>query len=250
MSAIRNMKAQVHSQYDVQVDDDDLESEVKDVETCLGEIVRGFGPWAWGFETGARTISCSKAKDEGGDEEYRNFCPKASAAELFKTDFARDDETAYDHWDGCKGHDRVEGLTIELNIAVDSLGVEVQGVERLNDGRDEHRQRQDGKDIDGLETQRKQGMPPAVGMRCSQDPLCEDEVYHKEKNHAGRNENLGRNCYPDVRRSIGPNDPHHAGGDASHAETEHHARHDEFMTLFIILLEDAHVCYRADQEED
>lgn len=223
MSVIRNVKPQVHSQYDIQVDDDDLEREVEDVETCLGKIVRGFGPWAWGFETGARTISCSKAKDEGGNEEDSNFRPKASATELLNTNFARDDETAYDHWDGAEGHNRVECLTIELNIAVDTLSVEIQGVERLNDGRNEHRQRKDGEDIYGLETQRKQRMPPAVGMRCSQYPLREDEVYHKEKDHTGRDENLGRDCYPDVRGSIGPDDPHHAGGDASHAETEHHA---------------------------
>lgn len=73
-------------------------------------------------------------------------------------------------------------------------------------------------------------MPAAVWMRRSNDPLCEDHVHDEQENYPSGDEDLCCNGDGDFGWLLGPDDPHHACRDSSHAETEHHPRHEKFVS--------------------
>lgn len=77
-------------------------------------------------------------------------------------------------------------------------------------------------------------MPSATRMRGSNDSLCENQVDDEEQNDSSSHEDLCGNGDSDVGWPSCPNDTHDAGNDASHAEAEHHCRHDEFVTSSVV----------------
>jgi len=84
---------------------------------------------------------------------------------------------------------------------------------------------------------------------CPYDPLGEDEIDDEEQHHARGDEDLGCKRDTDIKGSCRPNDAHDAGDGAGHAETEHHAGHDELMPPTLIELENDHVSDGTEDEE-
>lgn len=101
-----------------------------------------------------------------------------------------------------------------------------------------------------LEGQAQRRMPAAIWMTGPDNPLREDEVDHKQQHHPCGNEDLRCDRNPDVHLSGRPYDAHDTGGDSSHAEPEHHAGHEKFVTAPLVQLEDSHVGDGAENEED
>ena len=136
---IRYIKALVDSDDDVHVDDDYLDCEVEDVEARLGMIPCG---------SGNRTLSTdvvrpspetrTETNQEGCDEEEGDFRPESAMAEFLNARSAREGESAKDDDEGEKGDYGVKCLAIEFNVAIDARGVGIEGIERLNNGGEEH----------------------------------------------------------------------------------------------------------------
>lgn len=125
----------------------------------------------------------------------------------------------------------------------------VQCVKRLNGHGNDHDEGDDDQNVEENEEFGEEPMPTAVWMRSSDDPLREDEIDDKQKNHACGHEDLRRDSDRDLGRPRGPDDSHHAGGDSGHAETKHHSGHDEFMAPPHVQLKNGHVGDGAEHEE-
>ena len=135
----RNKESMIYSDDDVEPDDKDLDGEVEDVETRLGLIPRGIVCWTRCYVVCAYAERCSQAEQCCCCKQYSDLGSEAAATKLFH--FVGKDNATNDEGNGHKGNDGEIGLTVELNIAVDALGVVVERVEGLHRTKDEHEYR-------------------------------------------------------------------------------------------------------------
>lgn len=136
-----------------------------------------------------------------------------------------------------------------MKITVNTQGILLERVERLNGHGNDHDESEDNENVDENEELGEKPMPAAAGVRRSDDALGEDEINDKQEDDACCDEDLRRDGNGNVGRPGGPDDSHDAGSDAGHAETKHHSGHDEFMTAPLIQLENGHVGDGAENEE-
>ncbi|KAL9607141.1 MAG: hypothetical protein Q9167_007918 [Letrouitia subvulpina] len=223
---------------------------IEDVKACLAKV-------AWWrlrdrdgvLEVCADAEAGAEAENHGGREEDVDLRSEAAVAELLDAGLAGDDEAADNEDDREEGDDGVKGLAVEDDVSVDALGVLVQGVEALDVGGDQHDQADDDEDVDCVEEVGEEGVPAAVGMRGSDDPLGKDEVDDEEKDDACGDEDGSGDGDGSVVRITAPDDTHDTGDDAGHAEAEHHGGHDEFVASTEVDLEDGHVGDGAADEQ-
>ena len=109
----------------------------------------------------------------------------------------------------------------ELDISIDPTSVAVESVEALHGSRDHHDKYDDYESIEDFESDRHRFVPSEMRMSCSKNPLCKNEVDDEQQDDAGAGEDLGSNCYPNIRRSCSPDDAHHHRYHSSHRETKH-----------------------------
>lgn len=126
----------------------------------------------------------------------------------------------------------------------------IESVKALNEDCDDDGQREHDEDVRQGKGMGEERMPAGVRMRSSNDALSEDEVDDKEQDHARRYEDLSRHGNSNLGWPGRPYDSHHAGGNARHAEAEHHAGHDEFMTSPHVQLQYRHVSDGAEDKEE
>ena len=96
----------------------------------------------------ARAEGCAKAEEECCGKEKGDFGPEAAVAEFLDARRAREDEAAENEKERKEGHDGVKGLAVKLDVMIDTFGVEIEGVEALDDGGDEHEKGADDEDVD------------------------------------------------------------------------------------------------------
>lgn len=181
MALVRDVEAPIDSYENIEVDDNNLDSEVEDVEACFVLVICRVGDWPFPTcEVDTYTERCTCAEKKRRQEQNCYLVPESPAAELLHTGLARYDEPSDDKWDGEEGDDRVESLTIELNIAVDALRVQVECIGGLDDGSDECDQTEDDDDIYGCEKRIEDRMPAGIWMTGSDYALGEDDVDNKE----------------------------------------------------------------------
>jgi len=87
-------------------------------------------------------------------------------------------------------------------------------------------------------------------MTSSNNPLRKDKVDNEENNDSSSNEYLSSDSDTDVRDVRTPYQAHSTGYYSCHAETEGHARHEKLVTLPLVELQNRHVHYCAEEEED
>ena len=198
----------------------------------------------------ASAESGAEAEDRARGEENGDFGSEAAGAEFLEAGGARDDEADEDEGDGEEGDDGEEGLAVEEDVAVDAVGVGVEGVEGLDDGGDDHGQGDDDEDVDGFEEGGEERVPAGVGVGGADDALGEDEVDDEEEDDAGGDQDLRGDGEADVGLVGGPGDAQDAAQDAGHAEAEEHAAHEEFVVALLVDLQDCHVGDCTEDEED
>jgi hypothetical protein len=101
-----------------------------------------------------------------------------------------------------------------------------------------------------LESHREPLRPRPIGMRCSNDPLSKDEIDDKDQDHTRSDEYLCSNSNVDVGRVSTPDKSQGHCRCPCHTETEKDARHDELLSSMEVHLEDGHVCYCSDDEQN
>ena len=126
----------------------------------------------------------------------------------------------------------------------------IEGVEALDEDRDDDGEREHDQDVGQRKGMGEERMPAGVRMRSPNDALGEDEVDDKKQDHASRYKDLRRHGNLNLGWPRRPHDSHHAGGDARHAEAEHHPGHDEFMSSPHIQLKYRHVSDGAEHKEE
>ena len=138
-ASVRDVEAFIDADDDIKHNNDDLDGEVEDVETCFGKV--NWRILARPLSTGvirANTVTCPEAEEEGGEKEVSDLRSEPAVAEFLDSGLARDDEAAEDEGKGDERDEGVEGLAVEHDIAVDAVGVGVEGIKGLDDGSDEH----------------------------------------------------------------------------------------------------------------
>lgn len=93
-----------------------------------------------------------------------------------------------------------------MDVAIDALGVFVEGVETLNHAGDESDQADDYEDVDADECEMYGSVPSDVRMMGSEDPLGEEEVHDEEEDDSCCDENVGGDGQADVCDVAGPDD--------------------------------------------
>jgi len=125
-----------------------------------------------------------------------------------------------------------------------------QREEALDRARNKCNEHSDNARIIDLKRHRERLGPRPMWMASSNNPLREDKVDDKEKNNSSSNEYLSCDSNAEVRSMCTPNQAHSTGYYSRHTETKEHARHEELMTLPLVELQDRHMHYRAEEEED
>lgn len=170
--------------------------------------------------------------------------------EFLQSSLSRYHEPTDDDRGGEEGDNGVESLTVEQHITIDAFCVFVERVIALNDTGDEHNKCDHDEDIDGDECPMEDLGPAYIRMTGSYNPLSKKKVDNEEQDHSNCNEDVGRYRYLGTMLSKSPDDAHDHGGGAGHAETEHHAGHDEFVASSLVDLEDGHVGDGAEDEKE
>ena len=152
-----------------------------------------------------------------------------------------DEEGDEDHGNGEKRDEDIEGAPVKDDVAVNAVGVGVEGVELLHHRGDDHDQGHDNEDIDSNGEVVYAGVPAGMGMLRAQDALCEEDIDNEEEHNPSRRKDLRGNGDWDTVRSTRPSDAHDHGNGTGHAKAKHHAGNDELMGPLAIDLEDRHV---------
>jgi len=155
-----------------------------------------------------------------------------------------------DERDGQEGRDGVVRCAHDLEVVVDVSDVAVEGVHLLHDAGDQHGQVQDDAGQVGAEHPLGGPMPAEVGVLGAEDPQGEDEVDDDDDDDAGVDEDVRGDGDGDGGRTGQPDDAHHAGDGARHAEAEEGAAGEEFVGAAEVELQDRHVGDGAEDEED
>ena len=235
LAVIRDIEAFVHPDDDVKEDHDYFNGKVENVETRFVLVNSGIARRTFPASeicTHAERRSCAK-EDRGYEEKY-NLPSEAAMTKFLNPRRSWNGETTEDQQNGKERDDGVEGLAIEKDVSINAFGVQIQGVEALNDGNDEHDQGNHDEAVDGDEAVMKDGMPARIWMASSHYSLSKDDVDDEQQNDAGIDEDIGGNGDAGVGYSCGPDDAHDHGDYSGHAEAEQHAGDDEFVSTFQI----------------
>lgn len=161
------------------------------------------------------------------------------------------EEEDQDHdGDGEEGDHGEVSRAGELDIAIDAVGIVVEGVQALHDDGDNHRNTGDDQDIEGLKRPRKPNRPTQARKRRSQHALRKKQIYNEEEQDPRRDEDLRCNGNPYVIWVTGPCDAHGIRDETGHAEAECHGGGDEFVAAAVVALEEGHVGYSRGEEEE
>ncbi len=248
---VGNVEALVDPDNNIGQDDDNLDGEIEDIKARLRLVTGWVADW-----TGATSIICPravagpKAEQECRGKQDSNLHPESAMSKFLQSRLSRYENPTDDQRDGEEGDDGVEGLAVKHDGTIYAICIFVEAEEALDGCRDEHYQTDHDEDVCRYEGPVEGGMPARTWMTRSHYPLSEQKVDDEEQDHSSGNEDVGRDSYADVLRSCSPDDAHDHGGDASHAETEHHAGDVEFVASSLVDLEDRHVADGADKEED
>lgn len=253
MAMIRDPEPLIHPHDHISQHDHNLDPEIEDIEACLalipGRILARSRPTRI---VDAHAKGGAQAEQPRRDEENADLMPPPARPEFLRPFLgAGQDEDGDQHdGDGEERDDRVEGLPVQRDGAIDVFGVRVQGIKRLDDGDDEHDQRHHYEHIDPDEGVMRDAMPPQVRMTRAEYALREDDVDDEDQHHPRGDEDLRGDGHGDVGRVARPGDAHDLRDDAGHAEAEEHAGHDEFVAATPVRLEDEHVRDGAAEEEE
>lgn len=132
---------------------------------------------------------------------------------------------------------------------VDVSDVLVERVHLLHDAGDQHGQVQDNAGQVHAKHPFDGAMPAEVRVLGTEDPQCEDEVDDDDYDDAGVDEDVRGDGDGDGGRTGQPDDAHHAGDDARHAEAEEGAAREEFVGAAAVELQDRHVGDGAEDED-
>lgn len=124
MAVVWDEEALIDPYDHIKVDDYDLDCELEDVEACFVLVIGWIGPWP--FPTcivDSCTESCTCAEKNSSQKQDCNLVPEPPAPKFLDTGLARYDEATDNERDREEGYDGVEGLAVELNVAVDAFCV-------------------------------------------------------------------------------------------------------------------------------
>lgn len=116
-----------------------------------------------------------------------------------------------------------------------------ESIERLHDSRDKHGEGEDDNDVDGRKHVADGGVP-AEGVVGAEDALCLEEIYDKDEENAGCNEDLGGDGKADVGGERDRGDTDGTSCYTGHTEAEYHAVEQKLVSSALVVLENCHVC--------
>lgn len=162
---------------------------------------------------------------------------------------AGDERGGQANGDGQEGEHREKDDGKELDVADAALGVGVEGVEAVDDGDDDHDERGANHGVEGAEGVGDGAGPAETRVVGADDAVDEDEVDDEEEDDAGVGEDAGGDGDGGVLGAAGPDDAHDVGGDAGHGEAEDHAGEGELVAAPEVALQDGHVEHGGGDED-
>lgn len=182
MAAIGDVEDQVDSESEIHPDNDDLDSEVEEVEAPL-LVPPGWahGPfWLEGVERGSTSKTGTKGKQSAGDQHNDRFVQESTLAEVIGLAhlWVEQGEENDGHWQ--EGEEEKVGAAATFHVKVDMGSVDICGKEGLSESDDEHDDEWDDDEEDGEEDLGQLLVPADVGVQTSKDTLSEEEVEDKQ----------------------------------------------------------------------
>ena len=123
------MEATIDTDDDVEQHSDDLDGEVEDVETPFCMVPGWVVQWSRSLIGCAHAEGGAESQEYGGGEQDPNSGTPVARAEFFHAGLAGDDEAQADNEKGGNGEACEVSGCGELEVAVDPVGVGVEGVE-------------------------------------------------------------------------------------------------------------------------
>ena len=231
------------------MDNDNLHGKVEEIEAPLVVVPSRVVDWSRGLERCAATECCPEAQEGCSSEQNDDLRPPSTRPEFLNTRFPGHDQANDHHRQRQECDEHEVGSCGALDVGVDSFGVEIKGVERLDGCGNDDGKHQKNKSIEDEECPMECPVPAKVRMCSSDYPLRKDDVDEQQNQNAGADEDHCCNSDRDVVWVASPNDPHDAGHSPGHAETEQEARHEEFVAFASVRLEDVHVADCSEDEE-
>ena len=124
--------------------------------------------------------------------------PESAAAELVEGLLAREQQTQQDQRQRQKADKGIVCCGIELDVAIDAVGVVAEGIKHLDDARDGHEETEHDDDVEADDGPAEEGVPPETRVLGAHEALQELEVDDVDDQGAGGDEDCGGDGQTDV----------------------------------------------------